>query len=127
MNATAVLANYPLTLLLQIDFGDGAVYIAILVLLWFNKILLSYFGAKVRLHLLNPSYTKNYKKMIERLKSMVHAKADMKSGILTGMSAKDRADRLVNSGSPNINKRSEERKRRDQHNKAVVGSVLTID
>ena len=58
---------------------------------------------------------------------MVHAKADMKSGILTGMSAKDRADRLVNSGSPNISKRSEERKRRDQHNKAVVGSVLTID
>ena len=59
LNATALLANYPLTLLLQLDFGDGAVYIAILILLWFNKILLSYFGPKVRLHLVNPSYSRN--------------------------------------------------------------------
>ena len=80
-NATAVLANYPLTLLLQIDFGDGAIYIAILVLLWFNKILLSYFGAKVRLHLLNPAYNKNLKKIEGRFRNMVQTKADMKSGI----------------------------------------------
>ena len=80
-NATAVLANYPLTLLLQIDLGDGAIYIAILVLLWFNKILLSYFGAKVRLHLLNPAYNKNLKKIEGRFRNMVQTRADMKSGI----------------------------------------------
>ena len=43
------------------------------------------------------------------------------------MSARDRAGKLVSSGSPNLKKRSNERKHREQKNKAVVESVLTID
>ena len=36
------------------------------MLLWFNKITLSYFGAKVRQHLINPGFTKNITKIEER-------------------------------------------------------------
>ena len=52
---------------------------------------------------------------------MIHAKADLKSGISTGMSAKDRAGKLVSSGSPNIRKRSEERAKKG----GVIGEEVT--
>jgi len=48
MNAAAVLLNYPATLALMIYNADEAVYIAVVVTLWFNKIALSFVGAKVR-------------------------------------------------------------------------------
>lgn len=48
VNATAVLMNYPLTLAVMFAQKDEPFYIALIILLWFNKICLSFFGAKVR-------------------------------------------------------------------------------
>ena len=47
-NSTAVLVNYPVTLIVMIFTGSDPFYMAILILLWFNKITLSYAGAKIR-------------------------------------------------------------------------------
>ena len=69
MNAAAVLLNYPLTLAVMLFKGDEAVYISVVVLLWFNKIAISFVGAKVRQHLINPGFIKNeqkFKDMAER-------------------------------------------------------------
>jgi len=54
MNAAAVLVNYPLTLGVMLYKKDEAVYIAVVVCLWMNKIALSFVGSKVRQHLINP-------------------------------------------------------------------------
>ena len=59
MNSSCVLINYPLTLALMIFIQDEPAYIAILILLWLNKILISFFGAKVRQHLINPRFISN--------------------------------------------------------------------
>jgi hypothetical protein len=66
MNATAALINLPLTLACQVYFKDEPFYISAIVLLWFNKFLISYFGAKVRMHLQNPTFTRNTEKIGER-------------------------------------------------------------
>ena len=47
-NCTAVLVNYPLTLAAMLKFGSDPFYVAVLILLWFNKITISYTGAKIR-------------------------------------------------------------------------------
>lgn len=65
MNAAAVLVNYPLTLGVQIYKGDEAVYIAVVVCLWMNKIALSFVGSKVRQHLINPGFIKNESKFAD--------------------------------------------------------------
>jgi hypothetical protein len=59
MNSSCVLINYPLTLALMIFIQDEPAYIAILIMLWLNKILISFFGAKVRQHLINPRFISN--------------------------------------------------------------------
>lgn len=48
MNASAVLINYPLTFTAMWFIEDEPAYIGILGLLWLNKILISFYGAKVR-------------------------------------------------------------------------------
>lgn len=69
MNAAAVLLNYPATLAVMLYKQDEAVYIACVIVLWFNKIALSFVGAKVRQHLINPGFVKNeskFRDMAER-------------------------------------------------------------
>lgn len=48
MNASCVLVNYPLTLFVQLCIKDELSYKCLIIFLWFNKIALSFFGAKVR-------------------------------------------------------------------------------
>jgi len=60
------MVNYPLMLASQFYHGDEAFYIAAVIALWMNKIMLSYFGAKVRQYLLNPTFTKNSERIEER-------------------------------------------------------------
>lgn len=71
MNATSVLLNYPLTLAVMIVNKDEPFYIALIVLLWFNKICISYFGAKVRQHLINPGFCRNAEKIEDRFNSYI--------------------------------------------------------
>lgn len=111
----------------QLHFGDEAFYVALLVLLWCNKILLSFFGAKVRMHLLNPGYAKNQEKIEERFRTLTHAKADMLSGIKTGMTAEERARSLVNSGSPNIDKRTDPRNFKGFKKGTAYESATSLD
>jgi len=59
MNAACVLVNYPLTISLQLLINDEPVYICVMISLWLNKIALSFYGAKVRQHLINPGFVKN--------------------------------------------------------------------
>jgi len=74
LNAACVAMNYPLTLLVQISVNDGAPYIAIILLLILNKVGLSYFGAKVRLHLENPGFAKTQAKLEQRFENFVYTK-----------------------------------------------------
>lgn len=74
VNATAVWLNYPLTLIMMIVKNDEPFYIAIIVLLMLNKVCLSFFGAKVRQHLINPGYCRNVEKIEERFNSYTQAK-----------------------------------------------------
>jgi hypothetical protein len=62
MNASCVLVNYPLTLVMQWIIQDEPAYVGILLILVLNKICLSFFGAKVRQHLINPGFVKNERK-----------------------------------------------------------------
>ena len=78
------------------------------------------------MHLLNPGYAKNQEKIEERFRTLIHAKADMLSGIKTGMSAKERARSLVNSGSPNLDKRADPRDFKDPK-KEIVASAASLD
>ena len=72
-NCASVLVSYPLTLVLMFHNSDEALYIAVVVLLWFNKIAISYFGAKVRQHWLNPGFSKNFDKIQDRFRSLIQA------------------------------------------------------
>lgn len=72
-NATAVLLNYPLTLAIMFWIKDEPFYIALVVMLWFNKICLSFFGAKVRQHLINPGFCRNETKIEDRFNVFVQA------------------------------------------------------
>ena len=77
-NATAVLVNYPVTLAIMISHADSdPFYAAILILLWFNKITLSYTGAKIRQHWLNPGFSKNHDKIQDRFRSLIKAKEEI--------------------------------------------------
>lgn len=59
MNATMILLNYPLTLLVLWSQQQPPVLTVIVLLLVFNKVTLSFFGAKVRQHFSNPCFAKN--------------------------------------------------------------------
>merc|ERR1712051_365280 len=100
VNATSVLLNYPLTLALMIVKKDEAFYIAMIILLWFNKICISFFGAKVRQHLLNPGFCRNAEKIEERFNCYVRAKKEVDAGVKPGMSAEERAANLASAGPP---------------------------
>lgn len=65
MNSSSVLVNYPATIAMQVFTQDEPVYICVIVALWVNKIALSFYGAKVRQHLINPGFVKNDKKFQE--------------------------------------------------------------
>ena len=73
-NATAVLLNYPLTVAAMFWYVNDPAYIALVIVLWFNKILLSYCGSKVRQHLLNPAFIRNAAKIEDRFNLFVSAK-----------------------------------------------------
>lgn len=59
MNATMIVMNYPLTILYLLYSKENKVYITIIVFLILNKIPISFFGAKVRQHFVNPCFAKN--------------------------------------------------------------------
>ena len=69
-NRSAVLVNYPLTLIAMLFYSDDSFYVSILVLLLLNKIAISYSGGKVRQHWLNPDFSKNYKKIKDRFRNL---------------------------------------------------------
>ena len=108
VNATSVLLNYPLTLALMIVKKDEAFYIAMIILLWFNKICISFFGAKVRQHLLNPGFCRNAEKIEERFNCYVRAKKEVDAGVKPGMSAEERAANLASAGPPLVGNDSDE-------------------
>ena len=80
-NATAVLLNYPLTILWMLWAKDEPFYVALIAILWFNKICLSYFGAKVRQHLINPGFCRNEVKIEDRFNVFVQANKEFKAGV----------------------------------------------
>lgn len=102
VNATSVLLNYPLTLAVMIAKQDEAFYISLVILLTLNKICLSFFGAKVRQHLLNPGYCRNAEKIEERFNSYTQAKVIDGAGVKPGMSAAERAASLASAGLPAV-------------------------
>jgi hypothetical protein len=102
VNATAVLLNYPLTLAVMIIKRDEPFYISLIVLLLLNKVCLSFFGAKVRQHLINPGYCRNVEKIEDRFNSYTHAKVIDEAGVKPGMSAAERAANLANHGPPSV-------------------------
>ena len=59
MNSSMVAINYPLTIMVMVYLKGPAFYIFLVILLALNKVLVSYFGAKVRQHFANPGYSKN--------------------------------------------------------------------
>lgn len=75
MNATIALVNYPLTFIALIFFKDQAAYIGILMMLTLNKMLLSFYGGKVRQHFINPGFGKFEEKMQKYLEQMLKADA----------------------------------------------------
>ena len=58
-NATCVAINYPATIIYMLCIKENLLYIIIMSVLLVNKILLSYFGGKVRSNLENPLFAKN--------------------------------------------------------------------
>lgn len=64
-NASCVLVNYPATVLMQLFCQDEPVYMCVVGMLWLNKMAISFYGAKVRQHLINPGFVKNQTKFKE--------------------------------------------------------------
>ena len=108
VNATCVLLNYPLTLAVMFMKNDEPFYIALIICLWFNKICISFFGAKVRQHLLNPGFCRNADKIEDRFNSYVQVKQEVDAGVKPGMSAADRAANLAMFGPPSVGEDSDE-------------------
>ena len=70
---------------MMIAYKSEALYIAAVILLFFNKIGISFFGAKLRQHWLNPGFSKNFDKIQDRFRSLVNAQNEAKAGIKRGM------------------------------------------
>ena len=77
---------------------DEPFYLSLVILLWFNKVSLSYFGAKVRQHLINPGFCRNAAKIEDRFNVFVQAKQELNAGVKSGMTAEERAANLANYG-----------------------------
>ena len=92
MNATMVLVNYPLTLVILAASKDQSVYGAVIILLTLNKIALSAFGSKVRQHFQNPIYMKILLKTKDHLYDLI---ANDRSGRTKGLTPAERAALLV--------------------------------
>ena len=73
MNSTMLLLNYPLTLIMMLFTNEKPFYMMILILLVFNKALLSSLGSKVRQHYANPEFSKNHMTSEDLLRNMVVA------------------------------------------------------
>lgn len=71
MNATMVCLNYPLTILVLWYTRDQSVYVAMILFLILNKMIISFFGSKVRQHFENPAFAKTQIKMRENLSDML--------------------------------------------------------
>ena len=108
VNATAVMVNYPLTLAFMFFKNDEPFYIALIILLWFNKICISYFGAKVRQHLINPGFCRNASKIEERFNSYAQVKMEFSAGVKVGMTSAERAASLASAGPPRVGSDSDE-------------------
>ena len=106
-NRSAVLVNYPLTLACLLWHRADPFYVAIVILLVVNKMLISFAGSKVRLHLLNPSFAKNYEKIQDRFRSLLQVQQnERKAGKSQTSSASERAASFVKQGLPTLNTRS---------------------
>lgn len=88
--------------------NDEPFYIAIIIILWFNKICLSFFGSKVRQHLINPGFCRNIEKIEDRFNIFVQAKQEFEAGVTGGMTAAERAARLAKHGPPAVGIESDE-------------------
>ena len=89
---------------MMIAYKSEALYIAAVILLFFNKIGISFFGAKLRQHWLNPGFSKNFDKIQDRFRSLVNAQNEAKAGIKRGMTPQERASSLSSSGLPDLSK-----------------------
>lgn len=104
MNATLAIVTYPLTLVTLLFFKDPATYVGILLLLFFNKIFLSFYGGKVRQHFVNPAYAKVCEKMNKELVQMM--KEDQTGRFHSGLSKAEKAQVLLESGRPELDHES---------------------
>ena len=99
MNSSMVAINYPLTIIAMLYMKGPAFYIFLIFLLMLNKVIVSFFGAKIRQHFANPGYSKNAQRMDEIMKNI----NSVSSGVFTGgLSAAERAAALVQSGRPDV-------------------------
>jgi len=67
MNSMMIMFNVPITAFLSMWNQDDPVYLLLLALMVSCKIALSALGAKVRMFLVNPRYSKNKLKLIKIL------------------------------------------------------------
>jgi hypothetical protein len=102
MNATLVSVNYPLTLLAQLWVKDEPFYIFILIMLALNKVLISFFGGKVRQHFANPGYAKNYTRLEHIMANIPSTTAESFEEV--ALTPAERAARLVSQGRPLVNR-----------------------
>ena len=80
LNATMIMFNLPLTLLLSYLNHDDPQYLLMLTLMGFVKVLTSGVAAKVVQHLVNPRYEKNQqklKKILERQRKKIAMREDI--------------------------------------------------
>lgn len=123
VNATAVLMNYPLTFALMVLKNDEPFYVSLVILLWFNKIAISFFGAKVRQHLINPGFCRNAEKIEERFNSYIQAKQEVDAGVKPGMSAEERAASLAEFGPPKVGLDSDSEELSDNEEDTSFGII----
>ncbi len=97
MNATLFLVNCPLTFLFMLYMRDRPFYLVTILALMLNKVFINFTSAKVTLHLLNPSFTKNQEKIERRHRNLVSARIDV---VTRDVSSAERAALLVASGPP---------------------------
>jgi len=71
LNATLFLFNYPLTLIALQLVSEPVVQEWFIVLLMVNKVVLSFFGSKVRQHFVNPGFAKTQQKLKTQLSDML--------------------------------------------------------
>lgn len=99
-NSTSVLFNYPLTIGSLIYHDSDPFYVAVVVLLIVNKIVISFTSTKVAQHWQNPGFSRNSEKVQDSFKSLIQTQSEASAGVKAGMSASNRASNFVNSGLP---------------------------